>query len=70
MMSLWTVLPGRWLRGRWPEPSSPSVPLLSIAEITPHLRRDLNLGEDLPGEADFSLRPSIRGRMISPFAGF
>jgi hypothetical protein len=46
------------------------VPLLSVSEISPHLRRDLNLGDDLPGEVDFSLRPSIRGRMISPFAGF
>lgn len=70
MVSLWTVLSGRWLRARWPEPSAASVPLLSITEIPSHLRRDLNLGEALPGEADFSLRPSIRGRMISPFAGF
>jgi hypothetical protein len=70
MMSLWTVLSGRWLRARWPEPPASSVPLLSVSEISPHLRRDLNLGDDLPGEVDFSLRPSIRGRMISPFAGF
>ena len=70
MKSLWATLSARWLRAYRPVPAPPSAPRLSVADLSPALRRDLNLGDSLPGEDDFSLRPSIRTRMISPFAGF